>query len=432
VQADWLNEHCGCVSTDAAVLSACLERDGLAARMQEGAFDAHVFFANHPVFVDARTLAQIESLILAVQVATSRPAFVESALVKAPAVAAFDAGTHGIVHGFDFHLTDAGPKLIEINTNAGGLLLAVAQAEAQRACCDAVAPHVRRGLAESSVRDALIQGFRSEFALSRGSAAKLESVAIIDEAPASQFLYPEFLLFRDLFRSHGIDAWIAEPRELEHRDGGLFLGEHRIDLVYNRLTDFYFDSETSRALRAAHLAKDVVVTPSPRHHALLANKRHLATLSNASELRRLGVPEEEISILTSMVPEAELVRDSDRESLVRRRKDLFFKPLAGYGSKAAYRGDKLTRGKLDEILAGDYLAQRVVAPSERTILVDGQAKRLKVDVRAYVVEQKVLLFAARLYQGQTSNFRTQGGGFASILRLPEANAPLAAAVALDA
>jgi hypothetical protein len=53
-------------------------------------------------------------------------------------------------------------------------------------------------------------------------------------------------------------------------------------------------------------------------------------------------------------------------------------------------------------------------------------------VRAYVVEQKVLLFAARLYQGQTTNFRTPGGGFASILRLPEANAPLGATAALDA
>jgi hypothetical protein len=423
VQADWLNEHCDCVSTDSAVLSACLERDGLGESIQGGAFDARLFFANHPVFVDARTLRQIGALIAAVQVATSQPAFVESALAKAPAVAAFNAGTRGIVHGFDFHLTDAGPKLIEINTNAGGLLLAVAQAEAQRTCCDAVPLHVRRGVADSSVREALIQGFRSEFALARGPGEKLRSVAIIDEAPASQFLYPEFLLFRDLFRIHGIEAWIAEPRELEQRDGGLFLGEHRIDLVYNRLTDFYFDSETSAALRAAYLAKEVVVTPSPRHHALLANKRHLATLSNASELRRLGVSEDEVSILTSMVPEAELVRDADRESLVRRRKDLFFKPLAGYGSKAAYRGDKLTRGKLDEILGGDYLAQRIVAPSERTILAEGHAKRLKVDVRAYVVEQRVLLFAARLYQGQTTNFRTPGGGFASVLRLPEANAP---------
>jgi hypothetical protein len=423
VQAAWLNEHCGCVSTDAAVLSACLGRDGLADPMQAGAFDARAFFADHPVFVDARTVAQIEALVGAVQATVARPAFVEAALAKAPPVAALDAGTQGIVHGFDFHLTDAGPKLIEINTNAGGFLLALAQAEAQRGCCDAVAPHVRRGLADVSVKDQLIRGFRNEFALARGPDAELETVAIVDEAPASQFLHPEFLLFRDLFRSHGISAWIAEPGELERRDGGLFLREHRIDLVYNRLTDFYFDSEAVASLRAAYLAKEVVVTPSPRHHALLANKRHLATLSNASELRRLGVPEEDVSLLTAMVPEAELVREADRESLFRRRKELFFKPLAGYGSKAAYRGDKLTRGKFEEILVGDYLAQRVVAPSERTIVVEGEPRRLKVDVRAYVVEGRVLLFSARLYQGQTTNFRTPGGGFASVLRLPEANPP---------
>jgi hypothetical protein len=324
VQAAWLNEHCGCVSADSAVLSACLERDGLGERMQDGAFEAQVFFANHPVFVDDHTVAQIEALVGAVQRAMARPAFVESALAKAPAVAALDAGTQGIVHGFDFHLTDAGPKLIEINTNAGGLLLAVAQAEAQRGCCDAVAPYVRRGVAGVSVKDALIRGFRNELALARGPDAELRTVAIVDEAPASQFLYPEFLLFRDLFQSHGISAWLAEPGELEHRDGGLYLGEHRIDLVYNRLTDFYFDSVAAAALRAAYLAGGVVVSPSPRHHALLANKRHLATLSSASELRRLGVPEDDVSLLTSLVPEAELVRGGDRESLFRRRKELFF------------------------------------------------------------------------------------------------------------
>jgi hypothetical protein len=240
----------------------------------------------------------------------------------------------------------------------------------------------------------------------------------VDEAPESQFLHPEFRLFQELFRRHGLEAFITDPRHHVHRDGALWLGDRRIDLVYNRLTDFYFEAESSRALRTAYLENHVVVTPTPHHHALLANKRHLATLSDGEQLRRLGVSESDISLLTSMVPQAEIVQGADPLSLFERRKQLFFKPLAGYGSKAAYRGDKLTRGKFDAVLAGEYLAQRVVAPSERVIPFEGQTKRLKVDVRAYVVERRVILLAARLYQGQTTNFRTPGGGFASVLSLP--------------
>ena len=84
------------------------------------------------------------------------------------------------------------------------------------------------------------------------------------------------------------------------------------------------------------------------------------------------------------------------------------------GSRAAYRGDKLTSRVWQQIKAGDYVAQRMIAPSERGITVDGSPTRLKVDIRAYAYAGDIQLLAARLYQGQTTNFRTQGGGFAPV------------------
>ena len=57
------------------------------------------------------------------------------------------------------------------------------------------------------------------------------------------------------------------------------------------------------------------------------------------------------------------------------RNSWFFKPAAGYGSKAAYRGDKLTRRVFDEILHGGYVAQALVPPSERRLLVDDGEQR---------------------------------------------------------
>ncbi len=96
--------------------------------------------------------------------------------------------------GYDFHLTEAGPKLIEINTNAGGgLLNAYLLAEHGRAAEGA------------RIRDEFVAMFREEWRLERGD-APLRRIAIVDESPAEQFLAPEFTLFRELFEAHGIAA----------------------------------------------------------------------------------------------------------------------------------------------------------------------------------------------------------------------------------
>jgi hypothetical protein len=102
------------------------------------------------------------------------------------------------------------------------------------------------------------------------------------------------------------------------------------------------------------------------------------------------------------------------EALWGQLRKLFFKPAAGYGSKAAYRGEKLTRRVWQEILRGDYVAQALVAPSERRLEIDSAETDLKLDVRAYVYGGAIQLVAARLYEGQTTNFRTPGGGFAPV------------------
>ena len=101
-----------------------------------------------------------------------------------------------------------------------------------------------------------------------------------------------------------------------------------------------------------------------------------------------------------------------------RRRNLFFKPATGYGSKAAYRGDKITRRVFDEVLQGSYVAQALVPPSSRTLQRDGAPVDLKLDLRCYSYAAEIQLIAARLWQGQTTNFRTPGGGFAPVLTMP--------------
>ena len=131
-------------------------------------------------------------------------------------------------------------------------------------------------------------------------------------------------------------------------------------------------------------------------------------------------------ILLAHVPRTEVVKFADAHRLWDARRSLFFKPVAGFGSRAAYRGDKLTKRVWQDILAGDYVAQAIVTPGERVI--DGTDMRatgmpaetaaatraMKYDLRAYTYDGAVQWVAARLYQGQTTNFRTPGGGFAPV------------------
>jgi hypothetical protein len=157
-----------------------------------------------------------------------------------------------------------------------------------------------------------------------------------------------------------------------------------------------------------------VLTPHPQAHALYADKRNLALLSDDAVLRTFGAPAAVRSVLLEHVPRTRVVQAGDAQALWDERRRLFFKPQAGFGSKAAYRGDKLTRRVWQEILAGRYVAQEILAPGERAVGGDPAAAPLKFDLRAYVYDAAVQAMAARLYQGQTTNFRTPGGGFAPV------------------
>jgi hypothetical protein len=416
--AEILNRDCYCIGLDmqrlAEAVRAGLNEHGL----QTGLIEQRPhLFAQVPVFVARTQVEQMAALVAAVEQVVALPSYQERVLSGAPEIARHPQAPLGVFMGFDFHLGAAGPQLIEINTNAGGALLSLLVGRAQRVCCPPVSRFVRSPSDLPSLDEAFVAMFRREWALARGNAS-LERIAIVDEAPAEQFLYPEFLLFQQLFRAQGIEAIVADPCEFSYREGALWHPQGRIDLVYNRLTDFYLQAPALAALRAAYLDDAAVFTPHPRAHALYADKRNLALLSDEHALEELGVPAPVREVLCAGIPRTELVQVQSAERLWAARKQLFFKPAAGYGSKAAYRGDKLTRRVWGEILAGDYVAQRLVVPSERHIRRDDGPVPLKLDVRNYAYAGSVQLMSARLYQGQTTNFRTQGGGFAPVFTAP--------------
>jgi hypothetical protein len=118
----------------------------------------------------------------------------------APHIARFDPGLRGGLLGYDFHLTAAGPQLIEINTYPGGALLNAVLGRAQRACCADAAGLMMAPMEPGDVEQALVEVFMAEWRQQRGG-AELRSVAIVDEVPDQQYLYPEFLLYRQLLHA---------------------------------------------------------------------------------------------------------------------------------------------------------------------------------------------------------------------------------------
>jgi hypothetical protein len=405
-----LNSDCFCITLDTAALRAALQSQhpGLFPLIEERC--PHLF-AERPVFITQAQRERMAQVVRTVKSVVALPGYREAVLARAPAIARHDPrGAQGVFFGYDFHVAENSFGLIEINTNAGGAMLNVVLARAQRVCCPALQ---KMAPAADAMEEAIVAMFRNEWALSRPNRA-LRCIAIVDETPPQQYLYPDFLLFQQLFQCHGIEAVIADPSALTLRDGKLWHGETAVDLVYNRLTDFALQEPANAILREAYLEHVVVLTPHPQAHALYADKRNLALLTDAKQLQTMGVPPADREILLAGIPHTELVDVADAERLWSMRRGLFFKPAVGFGSRAAYRGDKLTRRVWQEILAGEYVAQVLIAPGQRFVSNQLPDQALKFDVRNYAYDGVVQWLAARLYQGQTTNFRTPGGGFAPV------------------
>ncbi|MDO8703979.1 MAG: hypothetical protein Q7J84_03450 [Sulfuricaulis sp.] len=409
-----LNRDCLCVTVNHDTLRRELDADGTDADLYREILATRPnLFSATAVFVTRAQVERMREIIRAVEAVVALPAYREAVLAEAPEIARFDPGPRGVFMGYDFHLGTAGPQLIEINTNAGGALLNTVLARAQTTCCETMKPLLPGPARVGALEDIFHQMFLREWRRQRGAQA-LTSIAIVDDAPREQYLYPEFVLFERLFRRHGRKAVIADPAELRIRDGKLWHEHQPIDLAYNRLTDFALAEPQHAVLRQAYLEGSVVLTPHPRAHALYADKRNLVALTDGARLRAWQVSEPVIHTLLTGIPRTVPVTRANAELLWARRRKLFFKPAAGYGGRAAYRGAKLTRRVWDEIVSGRYVAQEQIAPSERRLRQNGAETALKLDIRNYVYGGEVQLLAARLYQGQTTNFRTPGGGFAPV------------------
>jgi hypothetical protein len=351
------------------------------------------------VTIPRPALRRMAALVRALDRLAREPRYRALVAPLVPAAARFDPGHAAVMMGYDFHLTPAGPRLIEVNTNAGGIVPA----------CQA--GHPGADLPER-LRDHLCSTFAAELqAQSRGTLHKPRRIAIIDETPAQQFLYPEMQQFAELFRAWGVAATVVDPVALPASADGVWLDGEKVDLVYNRHCDFYLETPPLAGLLAAYRAGTVCLTPNPFSYALLADKRRLLLWRNEQLLADCGLSDADRELLRESVPECRLLADADREQFWRERSEWVFKPVDRFGSRGVLVGEKMTRGRFDQLEAPTTLVQRLVPPTLTEVPGYGP---MKTDVRLYAYRQRVFGVTARLYRGQVTNLRTAGGGFAAV------------------
>jgi len=321
-----------------------------------------------------------------------------------PHVAAYDPGHDAVMMCYDFHLTRSGPKLIEVNTNAGGGLLAYLVR-------DPSLPIAAESL-DARLKNRLLQTFAEEIQqFSGGSKGRPEHIVIVDEDPPAQYLYPEMCVFADLFRAWGVPAEITDPQQLHASSEGVWFAGQPVDLVYNRHCDFYLEGEAMAGLRAAYLSHKVCLSPNPHLYGLLADKRRIVLWTTPGEMASFALTDADRALLEETLPATDLLDDLDPVQVWSDRKKLVFKPVDSFGSRGVLIGEKISRKRFNELPITTTLVQELVPPSMTDVPGD---EPMKTDLRLYAYRDRVLGVAARLYRGQVTNLRTAGGGFARV------------------
>jgi hypothetical protein len=307
---------------------------------------------------------------------------------------AHQAPTAGACLSLDFHIDQNGtPKLIEANTNAAFLALGV---DLYR--------YFEQPLVQNKQSADVAEMFAFEILKSDHVQDKSNEqfIYIVDETPANQRLYVEFLVIQSLLQAQGFECLILDSSELA--------GKEPPALVYNRTTDFGFATQNSQTLRKWFHENSCVITPNPYHYEMLANKQRLIDWLEPSFQETFAISENDRAVLQQILLKSWKLNPETAPEIWSRRKSLFFKPTESFGSKLAFRGGSVSQAAFAKVIEAGGIAQEYCPPS----MIETPNGSFKYDLRCFFYDGMVQLIVARLYQGQVTNLQTMGGGFACV------------------
>ena len=201
-------------------------------------------------------------------------------------------------------------------------------------------------------------------------------IAIIDWSDVPT--YSEFLIFEQYFAEQGLECIIADPRELEYRDGRLMAGDYHITLIYKRVLISELVERGGMGHPIIHAVRDgAVCMVNPFACKINHKKASLAVLTD--ERNASLFTGEEQAAITAHIPWTRVVEErmtsfEDREvDLVpfslENREQLVLKPNDEYGGKGIVLGWEVNASEWEEAvrvaLAEPYIVQeRIVLPKE--------------------------------------------------------------------
>ncbi|HXG66085.1 MAG TPA: hypothetical protein VNO70_13365, partial [Blastocatellia bacterium] len=223
----------------------------------------------------------------------------------------------------------------------------------------------------------------------------------------------EFELFKEFFEAQGYRTAIADPRDLELREGKLYDKDFRIDLVYRRVltTELLEKADECRAFIESYRQGAAVFVNSFRTKyvhkkmlfGILTDERHQHYFTEAEQ-----------QAIRNHVPWTRRLQDArtthgDKEiallEYVRANRDhLVLKPNDDYGGHGIYIGWETEEGAwhqaIETALGGDYLVQeRVTTGRELFPYVDESAGGVRMIEQLLDVDP--LLFFGRVAGGFT-------------------------------
>ncbi|MDX8377686.1 MAG: hypothetical protein R8L53_06650 [Mariprofundales bacterium] len=302
---------------------------------------------------------------------------------------------NSILMGYDFHITNDEPKLIEVNNNAGGIF------SAKEGSAATLLPQPLLPIWDVDLRQRLLNMFAPEW----------HCIAIMDEDIDNQFMFPEMQAFKRLLEENGKQVFLVNPEDIyTDAESVLYVQGQRLDAIYNRHTDFYLSGLFMNNIKNAYIKQTINLTPNPYSYAYIGDKTRMRDWWTDGLLESC-LPSKDIELIRNVVPRVYLLADMDKDVLWKERKHWVFKPTASHAGKGVLLGKATGRKRFMAFDPSCTVVQEYVQPD--SVIVNDDT--YNYDVRLYMNEDKLIAVAGRIWQGMIMNFRTTGSGFVPLV-----------------
>ncbi len=217
------------------------------------------------------------------------------------------------------------------------------------------------------------------------------NIAIVDFTESG--ITAEFETFKKAYMRKGYNAVIADPRDLRYRDGNLYYGDFRIDLIYRRIVTVEFIERAKEIPDLIEAYRDgaVCVIGSLRSQ-IMHNKIIFKILRDEETLSFLS--EEERRLIEDHIPFTDEFGGDERvfEKVLKNKDDYIIKPVDSFASQGVNAGRDFSYEEWERILREcwnmDYLYQEFIDPYTRPFVQfeDGEVKvrDFKLNIGVYM------------------------------------------------